>query len=168
MASYINILPTRTVNCLLTKQKFYWQQPCMGEDVCVLRWVWQWGKGRRWQRELLMDIHFLFGHPEVFQHKPICSVYLMLSPTLDSTVNLSASRQIVEKIKGVGRVLLFSSSHNLTFIYVLRFFAIIAVNIYGLQYRLRFRQRQSLNFHFRHLCSMKALKQLCRETHLIK
>lgn len=36
MASYINISLTRTVNCLLTKQKSYWQQPHAGMDMCVL------------------------------------------------------------------------------------------------------------------------------------
>ena len=35
MASYINISLTRTVNCLLTKQKSYWQQPHAGMDMCV-------------------------------------------------------------------------------------------------------------------------------------
>ena len=35
-ASYINTFLTRTVNCLLTKQKCYWQQLC----VCVCLRVW--------------------------------------------------------------------------------------------------------------------------------
>lgn len=41
MASYINIFLTRTVNCLLTKQKSYWQEPHanadMGLSLCLQR-----------------------------------------------------------------------------------------------------------------------------------
>lgn len=39
MASYINIFLTRTVNCLLTKQKSYWQEPHADADMGLSLWL---------------------------------------------------------------------------------------------------------------------------------
>lgn len=87
MASYINISLTRTVNCLLTKQKSYWQQPRCG---C--------GAERMTKRAHNVQ-PLCFGHLQVSLQGPICRMHLMLTPTLDSTVCLSTTKQRIEGIR---------------------------------------------------------------------
>lgn len=116
MASYINILLTRTVNCLLTKQKSYWQQPQRGRGcVCVLRKCefvrkWErekergggwWGE-RGWQREPLNVRQLLVWTPTGLSAGTHLSNALNAAPTLDCTISLSATKY---RARGIRRSL---------------------------------------------------------------
>lgn len=105
-ASYINILLTRTVNCLLTKQKSYWQQTQCGcgrgcvrdlvyerkrDCVCLCVGLKETERGKETQP--LMYSCFWFRHLQVSLQGPICRMHLMLTPTFDSTVCLSTTKR---------------------------------------------------------------------------
>lgn len=51
IASYINILLTRTVNCLLTKQKSYWQRPQRGRECACCSACVRQGKKKAESRQ---------------------------------------------------------------------------------------------------------------------
>lgn len=114
MASYINILLTRTVNCLLTKQKSYWQQTQCGcvcdlvhkrKKECVSVRSSERDRGKETQP--LMYSRFRFKHLQVSLQGPICRMHLMLTPTFDSTVCLSTAKY---RAKGIRRTLLLLHS----------------------------------------------------------
>lgn len=116
MASYINILLTRTVNCLLTKQKSYWQQPRRGRGCVCVCWesvsLWEserekergggwWGE-RGWQREPLNVRPLLVWTPTGLSAGTHLSNALNAAPTLDCTISLSATKY---RARGIRRSL---------------------------------------------------------------
>lgn len=115
MASYINILLTRTVNCLLTKQKSYWQQPRRGRVcVCVLRkceFVRKWERERekrrvvgreRMTKRALNVRPLLVWTPTGLSAGTHLSNALNAAPTLDCTISLSATKY---RARGIRRSL---------------------------------------------------------------
>lgn len=122
MASYINILLTRTVNCLLTKQKSYWQQPQRGRGCVCVCWesvsLWEserekergggwWGE-RGWQREPLNVRPLLVWTPTGLSAGTHLSNALNAAPTLDCTISLSATKYRARGIRRSLSVILLS------------------------------------------------------------
>lgn len=121
MASYINILLTRTVNCLLTKQKSYWQQPRRGRVcVCVLRkceFVRKWERERekrrvvgreRMTKRALNVRPLLVWTPTGLSAGTHLSNALNAAPTLDCTISLSATKYRARGIRRSLSVILLS------------------------------------------------------------